>query len=141
MGFIKGLNPDTGEAALWYWSWENSAFQGIVKQGILILSLLSLTRNERWINMSSFFKKMGETMANTAAQVGSMSADLVNAGKSKVDQIQLESKAKNLKIDIGNLVYEAYTQGTEPNSQKIVALCAEIKQIEENIAQLNSPEK
>ncbi len=91
--------------------------------------------------MSSFFKKMGETMANTAAQVGSMSADLVNAGKSKVDQIQLESKAKNLKIDIGNLVYEAYTQGTEPNSQKIVALCAEIKQIEENIVQLNTPEK
>lgn len=88
--------------------------------------------------MSSFFKKMGETVASTAAQVGSKSAELVNVGKNKVDQMQLESKAKNLKLDIGNLVYESYTQGHEPDSQKIVALCTEIKQIEENIAELNS---
>ena len=89
--------------------------------------------------MSNFFKKMGETVANTAAQVGSMSADLVNAGKNKVDQLQLESKVKNLKLDLGNLIYEAYTTGTDPSSEKVTPICEEIKQIEEQIAQLDSP--
>lgn len=89
--------------------------------------------------MSSFFKKMGETVANTAAQVGSMSADLVNAGKNKVDQLQLESKVKNLKNDLGNLIYEAYAAGIDPSSEKVTAICQEIKQIEEQIAQLDSP--
>jgi len=89
--------------------------------------------------MSSFFKRMGETVANTAAQVGSMSNDLVNAGKNKVDQLQLESKVKNLKIDLGNLVYEAYTSGNNSSNEKVIAICTEIKQIEQQIAQLDSP--
>ena len=89
--------------------------------------------------MSSFFKKVGETVASTAAQVGSMSADIVNAGKNKVDQLQLESKVKNLKNDLGNLIYEAYTAGTDPNSEKVTAISEEIKQIEEQIAQLDAP--
>lgn len=89
--------------------------------------------------MSSFFKKMGETVANTAAQVGSISADIVNAGKSKVDKLQLESKVKNLKIDLGNLVYVAYTSGNNSSNEKVIAICNEIKQIEEQIAQLDSP--
>lgn len=89
--------------------------------------------------MSSFFKKMGETVANTAAQVGSKSADLVNAGKNKVDQLQLESKVKNLKLDLGNLVYEAYVTGTNLTNEKSTAICEEIKHIEEQIAQLDSP--
>jgi hypothetical protein len=88
--------------------------------------------------MSSFFKKMGETVANTAAQVGSMSADLVNAGKNKVDQLQLESKIKNLKIDLGNLVYEAFTTGNNSSNDKVIAICNEIQQIEQQIAQLES---
>lgn len=89
--------------------------------------------------MSSFFKKMGETVASTAAQVGSKSADLVNAGKNKVDQLQLESKVKALKLELGNLVYEAFVTDTEPNSEKITAICHDIKQIEEQIAQLDAP--
>lgn len=91
------------------------------------------------MNVSSFFKKMGETVANTAAQVGSKSADLVNAGKNKVDQLQLESKVKNLKIDLGNLVYEAFTTGNNSSNDKVIAICNEIKQLEEQIAQLDSP--
>lgn len=87
--------------------------------------------------MSNFFKKMGETVANTAAQVGSMSADLVNAGKNKVDQIQLESKVKNLKNDLGNLVYEAYAANTDPNPEQLTAICEEIKQLEAQIAELD----
>ncbi len=89
--------------------------------------------------MSSFFKKMGETVANTAAQVGSMSADLVNAGKNKVDQLQLESKVKNLKLDLGNAIYEAYAAGVDPSSDRVTTICEEIKQIEEQIAQLDAP--
>lgn len=91
--------------------------------------------------MSNFFKKMGETVASTAEKVGSVSADLVNAGKSKVDQIQLESKIKTLKNELGNLVYEAFKAGTEPNNDKITAICQDIKQIEEQITQLEAPDK
>jgi len=89
--------------------------------------------------MSNFFKKMGETVANTAEKVGSMSADLVSAGKSKVDQIQLESKVKTLKSELGGVVYEAFAAGAEPNSDRISAICQEIKQIEEQISLLDAP--
>lgn len=91
--------------------------------------------------MSNFFKKMGETVSNTAEKVGSVSADLVNAGKSKVDQMQLESKIKTLKSELGNLVYEAFKAGTEPKQDKIAAICQDISQFEEQIRQLETPEK
>lgn len=91
--------------------------------------------------MSNFFKKMGETVASTAEKVGSKSAELVNAGKNKVDQMQLESKIKALKNDLGSLVYEAFKAGTEPDSDKIVAICQDIKQLEEQIAQLEAPDQ
>ncbi len=89
--------------------------------------------------MSNFFKKMGETVANTAEKVGSKSAELVSAGKSKVDQMQLEAKIKTLKNDLGGLVYEAFKAGTEPDSNKLTAICQDIQQLEEQIAQLDAP--
>lgn len=89
--------------------------------------------------MSSFFKKMGETVANTAEKVGSKSAELVSAGKNKVDQMQLEAKIKTLKNDLGGLVYEAFKAGAEPDSNKLTAICKDIQQLEEQIAQLDAP--
>ncbi|MGE5422055.1 MAG: hypothetical protein ACM3QW_02230 [Ignavibacteriales bacterium] len=86
--------------------------------------------------MSSFFKNLGETVAKTAEQVGSKSAELVNAGKNKVDQMQLESKVKGLKTDLGGIMFEAYKAGEIPNSEKITAICEEIKQLEAQIAAL-----
>lgn len=90
----------------------------------------------------SFLKKLGETAKNTANTIGAKSADLVEMGKLKLAKTQLEGKIKDIKTDIGHLIFEAYKNGTEPASDvlqekfnEITDMENQIKGIEEKIDQ------
>lgn len=91
--------------------------------------------------MSSFFKKLTETAKTTATTLGAKSAELVTTGKLKVEKMQLEGKVKEKKLDIGSLVYSAYLAGEEPVNEAVGILCAEIKELEDQIAALDSQMK
>lgn len=60
----------------------------------------------------SFFKKLGETMKDTASTIGSKSMDIVETGKLKLQRTQLETNIKDKKIEIGDLIYTAHKQST-----------------------------
>jgi len=60
----------------------------------------------------SFFKKLGETMKDTASTIGSKSMDIVETGKLKLQRTQLETNIKDKKIEIGDLIYTAHKQTT-----------------------------
>jgi NADH pyrophosphatase NudC (nudix superfamily) len=87
--------------------------------------------------VGSFFKKLQETAKSTADTLGAKSAELVSAGKLKVEKMQLESKVKEKKTDLGGLVYLAYLSGQEPDTDKVTALCEEIKELEAQISSLD----
>ena len=58
----------------------------------------------------SFFKKLGETMKDTASTIGSKSMDMVETGKLKLQHTQLESAIKEKKVEIGDLIYTCHKQ-------------------------------
>ena len=82
----------------------------------------------------SFFKKLGETVIETATNVGNKSADLVEQGKLKVQKNQLEGTIKEKKYEIGTLLYEAYKQGISRDETTLSAIFSEIADLENQIA-------
>lgn len=86
--------------------------------------------------MSSFFKKLTETAKTTATTLGSKSAELVSTGKLKMEKMQIETKVKEKKLEIGNLIYSAYIADEEPIHEAVGILCVEIKALEDEIAGL-----
>jgi|GEM_PF-2377404 len=85
----------------------------------------------------SFFKKIGQTALNTATTIGAKSADLMETGKLKLAKSQLEGKIKDIKTDIGHVMYEAYKNGVEPDSAVLQAKISEINEIEDQIKSIN----
>ena len=81
----------------------------------------------------SFFKKLGETVIETATTVGNKSADLVEQGKLKVQKNQLEGSIKEKKYEIGKLLYDAYKQGTSRDETTLAAIFSEIADLENQI--------
>jgi hypothetical protein len=82
----------------------------------------------------SFFKKLGETVIETATTVGNKSADLVEQGKLKVQKNQLEGSIKDKKYEIGNLLYNAYKQGISRDETTLNAIFSEIADLENQIS-------
>ncbi|MGI6677498.1 MAG: zinc ribbon domain-containing protein [Dehalobacterium sp.] len=81
----------------------------------------------------SFFKKLGETVKDTASSIGNKSADLVETGKLKLQKNQLEGDITAKKAAIGELVYFAYKQNVSPNEEDLVKFFAEITELENQI--------
>lgn len=61
----------------------------------------------------SFFKNLSEKAVSTAQAIGSKSQDMVEIGKHKVTIAQIEGDIKKLKLEIGELVYDAHEKSQE----------------------------
>jgi len=81
----------------------------------------------------SFFKKLSETVLDTASTIGSKSADLVETGKLKLQRSQLENSIKDKKTAIGDLVYQAQKSGSDLSMEDLAPIFAEIKDLEGQI--------
>jgi hypothetical protein len=86
--------------------------------------------------MSTFFEKLSKTAKKTATTIGTKSAEMVSAGKLKLEIKQLEGKIKDKKLEIGAAVYQAYAASTEPDLQVIGEMCGEIAAFESQIKEL-----
>jgi hypothetical protein len=88
----------------------------------------------------SFLKNLQEKAVNTAKVVGNKSQDLMEIGKLKLHITQLESDIKKLKLDMGELVYDAFSKDTEFPAELVTKLGGEISakftEIEETKAKI-----
>jgi ABC-type enterochelin transport system substrate-binding protein len=84
----------------------------------------------------SFFKKLGETVMDTASTIGSKTMDMVGTGKLKLQKSELEDNIQDKKTLIGNLVYVAYKENGESNSEELTKLFDEIKELEKQVAEV-----
>jgi uncharacterized protein YoxC len=84
----------------------------------------------------SFFKKMSETVKDTASTIGSKSMDIVETGKLKIQKGQLESNIQQKKTELGHLIYTAQKQNSEPDAYSIGRLFTEIKDLEGQIEEI-----
>lgn len=85
----------------------------------------------------SFLKKLGEAAKDTASTIGSKSLDMVEIGKLKIHKGQLESNIQQKKAELGHLIYMAQKQNSEPDASSIGRLFTEMKELEDQIAELD----
>lgn len=85
----------------------------------------------------SFFKKLGETMKDTASTIGSKSLDMVETGKLKLQRTQLETTIKEKKSEIGDLIYTAQKQTITVDSDNLKMLFEIISGLEKQIAAID----
>lgn len=81
-----------------------------------------------------FFKKLSETVMDTASSIGAKSADLVETGKLKLQRNQLETAIKDKKAEIGNLIYLAHKQNIPPDEVSLTEALSGIQDLENQIA-------
>ncbi|MHB1393045.1 MAG: hypothetical protein ACYCYE_08215 [Clostridia bacterium] len=74
----------------------------------------------------SFLKNLQEKAVSTARVVGNKSQEMMEIGKLKLHITQLESEIKKLKLDLGELVYEAFSKDTEFPVEQVTKLGGEI---------------
>ncbi|HYE82383.1 MAG TPA: hypothetical protein VEG39_09475 [Clostridia bacterium] len=74
----------------------------------------------------SFLKNLQEKAVNTAKVVGNKSQEMVEIGKLKLHITQLESEIKKLKLDMGELVYDAFSKDSEFPAEAVKTLSEEI---------------
>jgi hypothetical protein len=74
----------------------------------------------------SFLKNLQEKAVSTAKVVGNKSQEMVEIGKLKLHITQLEGEIKKLKLDMGELVYDAFTKDTEFPAEEVTKLGGEI---------------
>lgn len=88
----------------------------------------------------SFLKNLQEKAMSTAKVVGSKSQEMVEIGKLKLHITQLESDIKKLKLDMGELVYDAFSKNAELPAEDVAKLGGEISakfaEIEETKAKI-----
>jgi len=85
----------------------------------------------------NFFKKISETVIDTASTIGSKSVDLVETGKLKLQRNQLEAAIEDRKTAIGDLVYLAHLQNSTPNMDNLSTILSEIIDLENQIGLVN----
>ena len=85
----------------------------------------------------SFFKKLGETMKETASSIGSKSMDMVETGKLKLQKSQLEGDMKDKKTEIGHLIYLAQKENNIPDSDALKNLFAAVGELENQIMSID----
>ena len=81
-----------------------------------------------------FFKKLSETVMDTANSIGAKSADLVETGKLKLQRSQLETAIKDKKTEIGNLIYLSHKQNIPPDEVSLTEALNGIQDLENQIA-------
>ena len=91
--------------------------------------------------MSSFFQKLSETAKTSAQKIGAKSSELAATGKMKMEVMQLSSKVKEKKTELGHLIYSSYLEGQEPNKEEVQKFCFEIKDTEDQIGELEKQMK
>jgi len=74
----------------------------------------------------SFLKNLQEKAVSTAKVVGSKSQEMMEIGKLKLHITQLEGEIKKLKLDMGELVYNAFSKDTEFPAEDVTKLGREI---------------
>jgi len=91
----------------------------------------------------SFLKNLSEKAVSTAQAIGSKSQDMVEIGKHRLTITQIEGDIKKLKLEIGELVYDAYSKSQEfPGeliekiNQDITAKFAEIEDLKAKIQEI-----
>ncbi|MGV8980764.1 zinc ribbon domain-containing protein [Clostridium sp.] len=85
----------------------------------------------------SFLKKLGETMKDTAAIIGSKSLDMVDTGKLKLQRTHLETTIKEKKVEIGDLIYTAQKQAITVDSENLKTLFEIISGLEKQITAID----
>jgi hypothetical protein len=76
---------------------------------------LILFKNMKGGCVMDFFKKLSETVMDTASTISAKSTDMVEIGKLKLQRNQLENAIKDKKTEIGNIVYQAHKQNIQPD--------------------------
>lgn len=88
----------------------------------------------------SFLKNLQEKAVSTAKVVGNKSQEMVETGKLKLHITQLEGDIKKLKLDMGELVYDAFSKDAEFPAEEVTKLGGEISakyaEIEETKAKM-----
>jgi len=74
----------------------------------------------------SFLKNLQEKAVSTAKVVGNKSQEMVEIGKLKLHITQLEGDIKKQKLDLGELVYNAFSKDTEFPAEDVTKLGREI---------------
>lgn len=74
----------------------------------------------------SFLKNLQEKAVSTAKVVGNKSQEMVEIGKLKLQITQLEGDIKKLKLDMGELVYDAFSKDTEFPAEDVTRIGGEI---------------
>lgn len=85
----------------------------------------------------SFFKKLGETMKDTASSIGSKSIDMVETGKLKLQRTQLEATIKEKKSEIGDLIYTAQKHTITVDTDTLKTLFEIISGLEKQITAID----
>lgn len=90
-----------------------------------------------------FLKNLSEKAVSTAQAIGSKSQDMVEIGKHRLTISQIEGDIKKLKLEIGELVYDAYSKSQEFPAElidkinsDITAKFAEIEDLKVKIADI-----
>lgn len=96
----------------------------------------------------SFLKNLGDKAKVAATAVGSKSQEMVEIGKLKMNISSLEGDIKKLKLEIGELVYDAFAKSEgfpleliEKINNDIQGKFTEIQAIQENIANIQANEQ
>lgn len=74
------------------------------------------------------FENLGDKVKTTAKIVGEKSADMVELGKLRIQIANLENESRRAKTEIGQIFYNAYSNGEEIPNERILELCQEIKE-------------
>jgi hypothetical protein len=74
----------------------------------------------------SFLKNLQEKAVTAAKVVGDKSQEMMEIGKLKLHITQLESDVKKLKLDMGEMVYDAFSKDTEFPLEQVTTLGGEI---------------
>ena len=74
----------------------------------------------------SFLKNLQEKAATAAKVVGDKSQEMMEIGKLKLHITQLEGEIKKLKLDLGELVYDAFSKDTEFPLEQVTKIGGEI---------------
>ncbi len=74
----------------------------------------------------SFLKNLQEKAVSTAKVVGNKSQEMMEIGKLKLHITQLESDIKKLKLDLGEMVYEAFSKDAEFPLEQVTKVGGEI---------------
>lgn len=74
----------------------------------------------------SFLKNLTEKAASAAKVAADKSQEMVEVGKLKLHITQLEGEIKKMKLELGELIYEAYSKDSEFPAEQVAKLGGDI---------------